>query len=83
VGYQQACIYPLRLLILLTETGCRNATLGLGDDDDRAFPEMVSICPKGASNQADNIGGIFPDVGVKSVVMSRYHTGTVHVERIK
>lgn len=60
----------------------RNAALGLGDGDDRAFPEQVMI----QRNSHDimishsSLDKRFNPIGVRAIAMSRLHTAIVTSE---
>jgi len=56
---------------------CRNATLGLGDSNDRAYPEHVSLRPRDDVDDLErkNLSAKFRTVQVKDVAMSKLHTG--------
>jgi len=55
----------------------RNATLGLGDSNDRAYPEHVSLPPRDDVEDFErkNLSAKFWTAKVKDVVMSKLHTG--------
>lgn len=55
----------------------RNATLGLGDSNDRAYPEHVSLQYKDDVEDLErkNLSARFWPTKVKDVVMSKLHTG--------
>ena len=55
----------------------RNATLGLGDSNDRAYPEYVSLPPRDDVEDFErkNLSAKFWTAKVKDVVMSKLHTG--------
>ncbi|EJU03260.1 hypothetical protein DACRYDRAFT_115464 [Dacryopinax primogenitus] len=57
----------------------RNFTLGLGDGDDRTYPEPINLArltpPSNATGSAR-----FDTIGVSSIVMAKLHTGIVTSE---
>lgn len=74
-------VYVLRYLRLTSNlylAPCsRNATLGLGDSNDRAYPEHVSLRLRDDVEDLErkNLSAKFRTVKVKDVVMSKLHTG--------
>ncbi len=58
---------------LFTWGSNRNATLGLGDADDRAFPDQV-VVPRPETSPADLLELRFAPVRVNQVAMSKLHT---------
>ncbi|KAI0339735.1 hypothetical protein BDW22DRAFT_1486805 [Trametopsis cervina] len=65
---------------LLTWGANRNAALGHGDADDRAFPDVVSLEPAVPRSVDAHVEERFASVLVKQVVMSKLHTGVVTTE---
>jgi inhibitor of Bruton tyrosine kinase len=53
----------------------RNAGLGVGDADDRAFPELVQFDKEREGRRCKTIEEQFRTVRVKDVGMARFHTG--------
>ncbi|KAI0369776.1 hypothetical protein BV20DRAFT_996250 [Pilatotrama ljubarskyi] len=51
----------------------RNAALGVGDGDDRAFPESISLRVSPVP-ETDSIDNRFTPIRVRQIVMSRLHT---------
>ncbi|PSR72203.1 hypothetical protein PHLCEN_2v11910 [Hermanssonia centrifuga] len=58
----------------------RNAALGLGDGDDRTFPDQVVIEPAQPHSQSALLQERFSPIRVKQIVMSKLHTGVVTTE---
>lgn len=58
----------------------RNAGLGVGDADDRAFPELVQFDRDGQSRVGRTISERFRAVKVRGVGMARFHTAVVTSE---
>ncbi|KZT60608.1 hypothetical protein CALCODRAFT_506706 [Calocera cornea HHB12733] len=57
----------------------RNFTLGLGDGDDRTYPESINLGR--LTTPGDALGSArFQTIGVSSIVMSKLHTGIVTSE---
>lgn len=67
---------------LFTWGANRNAALGVGNGDDRAHPELVSIRPTDASgtSEKDSLEARFAPIHVREIGMSRLHTGA-HIRR--
>jgi len=65
---------------LFTWGANRNAALGHGDADDRAFPDQVTLEPVQAAPADTRIDERFAPVPVRQVVMSKLHTGVVTTE---
>ena len=59
---------------LFTWGSNRNAALGVGDGDDRTFPELVSLRAF-AADAKDNVNVRFTPIRVREIAMSRLHTG--------
>ncbi|KAF5362287.1 hypothetical protein D9756_002106 [Leucocoprinus leucothites] len=59
-----------------------NAALGLGDSNDRVFPEHVSLQQKDGEEELEgkNLSARFQPVKVKDVVMSKLHTAVITSE---
>jgi hypothetical protein len=57
----------------------RNAALGLGDGDDRTYPELVHLKPKEdpASLAKEDVSFRFSSIYVRQIRMSRLHTAIV------
>lgn len=53
----------------------RNAALGHGDANDRAYPELVNV-PRAKTDDRRTGSGKFYPLQVKGVSMSKLHTGT-------
>lgn len=62
-------------LDLFTWGANRNAALGLGDGDDRAYPDQVAIERIPKVSEQDSLDIRFEPVRVNQVVMSKLHTG--------
>lgn len=62
--------------ILYTWGANRNASLGLGDPDDRQFPDQVSL-ERPATATSDSLEARFRPVYVERVIMAKLHTGVV------
>lgn len=62
--------------VLYTWGANRNASLGLGDPDDRQFPDHV-ILDHPATSTSDSLDSRFRPVYVDRVVMAKLHTGVV------
>ncbi|KAJ3552682.1 hypothetical protein NM688_g4024 [Phlebia brevispora] len=67
---------------LLTWGANRNATLGVGDADDRAFPEQITVESAQTSTRtaSSRVEERFTPVRVQDIVMSRLHTAVVSDE---
>ncbi|TFY58443.1 hypothetical protein EVJ58_g6418 [Rhodofomes roseus] len=67
---------------LLTWGANRNAALGLGNGDDRVYPEQVVVRPPEGSavSEKENIDARFAPIHVQQVVMSKLHTAVVTSE---
>ena len=62
---------------LLTWGANRNAALGLGNGDDRVYPEQVVIRPPegSAMSEKENVDARFAPIHVRQIAMSKLHTG--------
>ena len=60
---------------LFTWGANRNAALGLGDGDDRAYPDQVAIERVPKVSEQDPLDLRFEPVRVSQIVMSKLHTG--------
>ncbi|KAI8985605.1 hypothetical protein BD414DRAFT_59865 [Trametes punicea] len=58
---------------LFTWGSNRNAALGVGDGDDRAYPESVSLRVS-AVPETEPVDSRFAPIGVRQIVMSKLHT---------
>ncbi|KAL6301747.1 regulator of chromosome condensation 1/beta-lactamase-inhibitor protein II [Sparassis latifolia] len=65
---------------LFTWGANRNAALGLGDGDDRTYPEQVVIRPADPVSEKEIIDARFSPIHVRQIVMSKLHTGVVTEE---
>ncbi|KZT68694.1 hypothetical protein DAEQUDRAFT_757422 [Daedalea quercina L-15889] len=67
---------------LLTWGANRNAALGLGNSDDRVYPEQVVVRPPEGSAvpETENIDARFAPIRVRQIVMSKLHTAVVTSE---
>ncbi|KAI0750595.1 hypothetical protein BC629DRAFT_1684927 [Irpex lacteus] len=65
---------------LFTWGANRNAALGHGDADDRAFPDQINLEPVQPRQDNAHIDERFAHVPVRQVVMSKLHTGVVTTE---
>ncbi|OCH89259.1 hypothetical protein OBBRIDRAFT_842555 [Obba rivulosa] len=67
---------------LFTWGANRNAALGLGDADDRAYPEQVVIQPADGLpiSKKESIDVRFSPIRVREVAMSKLHTAVVTAE---
>lgn len=52
----------------------RNAALGVGDGNDRTFPELISL-RAGEPSERDSVDARFTPIRVRQIAMSRLHTG--------
>lgn len=59
----------------------RNATLGVGDGDDRAFPEAILLESAQAYGDSARVEERFAPIHVQQLAMSKLHTGVVTDER--
>ncbi|EJD41733.1 hypothetical protein AURDEDRAFT_115340 [Auricularia subglabra TFB-10046 SS5] len=57
----------------------RNSTLGHGDSDDRAYPDLMDLPPDDAKAKAD-VTRRFASAPVRSLVMARLHTAVLTAE---
>ena len=53
----------------------RNAGLGVGDGDDRAFPDLVQFDRDREKGKAKSVEEKFRPVRVRGVGLARFHTG--------
>ena len=58
----------------LTPANTRNAALGHGDGNDRAYPELVHV-PRGKYDERKTGSAKFYPLQVKALSMSKLHTG--------
>ncbi|KAH9921080.1 hypothetical protein B0H21DRAFT_767048 [Amylocystis lapponica] len=67
---------------LFTWGANRNAALGVGNGDDRAYPELVIIRPTDAADisEKDTLDARFSPVHVRQIAMSKLHTAVVTTE---
>ncbi|KAH9930197.1 uncharacterized protein B0H18DRAFT_1083842 [Fomitopsis serialis] len=67
---------------LLTWGANRNAALGLGNGDDRVYPEQVVVRPPegSAPSEKETVDARFAPIRVGQVVMSKLHTAVVTSE---
>ncbi|KAI0924161.1 hypothetical protein AcW1_006352 [Taiwanofungus camphoratus] len=67
---------------LLTWGANRNAALGLGNGDDRSYPELVVIRPADGATVSANetLDTRFSPIHVRQVAMSKLHTAVVTAE---
>lgn len=65
--------------MLYTWGANRNASLGLGDPDDRQFPDHV-VLDRPATSTNDSLDTRFRPVYIERVVMAKLHTGVVSDE---
>ena len=67
---------------LFTWGANRNATLGVGDGDDRAFPEQITVESAQAASRTESspVKDRFAPTRVRDIVMSKLHTGVVTEE---
>ena len=70
-------VRPLLLSEYVLTSTPRNATLGLGDGDDRAHPDQVIVLPKEDAPEPEKqaLDMRFTPIEVRQIAMSRLHTG--------
>lgn len=61
-------------VVCVAHSPFRNATLGQGDADDRAFPDSIDLPPDDAKAKSD-IASRFTSVPARQIAMGRLHTG--------
>lgn len=73
IGTKKLHLNSLRIL----SSSPRNAALGVGDGDDRAYPDQVIIREKESSSESEHrtLEARFSPIDVRQVQMSKLHTG--------